>query len=213
MAEYKKNYPLPSWLYGALPFLYVFSGTFVLLKLENNLGIFSGAVLILAGLSVFRMRQAARPAVRKRKVGHDNIKTLKVATGASGSIQLIWSRGYECGNSSIDAQHQGLFEVGNDLIDAIYSRRRQTDVTALINILLQHVKAHFASEEALLATWDHPLTEEHEKAHQHLLERAVRLRDKSIKGELSFPDVLSFFVKDLVLKHILEDDKKFFHQV
>jgi len=213
MVEYKQNYPLPGWLYGALPFIYVFIGAYVLLKLDNNLGIFSGAVLILTGLFVFKMRQAARPAARKREVGNDNIKTLKVATGASGSIQLVWRKAYECGNSGIDAQHQGLFEAGNDLIDAIYSRRLQSDVTAMIDILLAHVEAHFTSEETLLATWDHPLTEEHKQAHQHLLERAVRLRDKSIKGELSFPDVLSFFVKDLVLKHILEDDKKFFHQV
>ena len=213
MVEYKQNYPLPGWLYGALPFIYVFIGAYVLLKLDNNLGIFSGAVLILTGLFVFKMRQAARPAARKREVGNDNIKTLKVATGASGSIQLVWRKAYECGNSGIDAQHQGLFEAGNDLIDAIYSRRLQSDVTAMIDILLAHVEAHFTSEETLLATWDHPLTEEHKQAHQHLLKKAVKMRDKSIKGELSFPDVLSFFVKDLLLKHILEDDKKFFHQV
>ncbi|MDH3378610.1 MAG: hemerythrin family protein [Gammaproteobacteria bacterium] len=213
MAEYKQNYPLPDWLYGALPFIYVFIGTFVLLKIENNLGMFSGAMLVMTGLFVFKMRQAARPAVRDRKVGNDNVKTLEVATGASGSIQLVWRRAYECGNSGIDAQHKGLFEVGNDLIEAIYSRRLQSDVTALIDVLLAHVEAHFASEETLLATWDHPLTEEHKQAHQHLLKKAVKMRDKSIKGELSFPDVLSFFVKDLVLKHILEDDKKFFHQV
>ncbi|MDH3466145.1 MAG: hemerythrin family protein [Gammaproteobacteria bacterium] len=213
MTEYKQNHPLPGWLYGALPFIYVFLGAFVILKLEDNLGIFSGAVLILTGLFVFKMRRAAWPAVSHREVGHDNIKTLKVATGASGSMQLVWRKAYECGNSSIDEQHRGLFEAGNFLIDAIHNHRRQSDVTALIDILLAHVEAHFTSEETLLATWEHPLTEEHKQAHQHLLERAVGLRDKSIKGELSFADVLSFFVKDLVLKHILEDDKKFFHQV
>jgi hemerythrin len=57
------------------------------------------------------------------------------------------------------------------------------------------------------------LREEHKQVYQHLLEKAAKLREKSIKGRLSFEDVLSVFVNDLVRKHILEDDKKIFYQV
>lgn len=206
-------YSLPNWLYNALPYAYFVIGVVVMLDLANAWAIFSGTIWILTGVLVFAMRRAQRQAVPDGKVGDDNIKTLKVATGASGSVQLIWSRAYECGNSGVDAQHQKLFRTANALVDAIHTGRSQSDVTALIDKLLKRVKAHFSSEEALLATWDHPLTEEHKQVHQQLLEKAVELREKSIKGGLSFQDVFSFFVNDLVLKHMLEDDKKFSYQV
>ena len=210
---YSPTFSLPNWLYQALPYIYLSIGVIVIFDLQNTWAIFSGAVWILTGALVFTMRRAPRRAVRDRKVGDDNIKTLKVVTGPSGSMQLMWSSAYESGNSVIDAQHRELFETGNALIEAMHSGRHEADVTALIDILLKRIKDHFATEEELLAGWDHPLTEEHKQIHQHLLERAVNLRESSIKGKLSFADVLSLFVNDFVLKHMLESDKKFFHQV
>ena len=181
--------------------------------LNNNWGIFSGVVLVAAGALVSIMR------IKYRKFGHGggassvDKRMLEIETLESGSVQLVWSKKYECGNSGIDAQHKGLFEIGNNLLDAIHDDKEKGVLLTLTDRLLDHVKSHFSSEEALMESWGHPLTEEHRVSHQYLLDKAQDLREKLDNGSLLYHDVFTFFINDLVLRHIVEEDRKFFFQL
>lgn len=208
-----KSYRYPDWLYNAFPYLYIASGILVIFALGNIWGIFSGAVLLSAGASVFYMRITHRKDLDEKGINNWDNDILEIETLDSGAAQLIWSKQYESGNSSIDAQHRKLFELGNTLLGAIHREDQYSLLNVLVDRLLGEVETHFSSEEALLSAWGHPLTEEHKKAHQKLLKKAFVLRDNLEIGRLSYEEMFAFFVNDLVLQHIIQEDKKFFYQI
>ena len=213
MNEATVKYLLPGWLYEALPYVYLASGILVMFYLDNIWGMFSGVVLVLVGAAVSIMRIFYRRGQNGEGTSEGDNKTMEIETLESGSLQLVWNKKYESGNSGIDMQHKGLFEICNKLLDAIHEKEGRGVLMSLTDNLLDHVKSHFSSEEALMESWGHPLTEEHKVAHHALLEKALGLREKLENGNLMYHDVFSFFVNDLVLKHIVEEDRKFFFQV
>ena len=207
------NHRLPGWLYEALPYVYLMTGILVMFVLDNIWGMFSGAVLVLAGALVSIMRINYRKSGNDREFSSRDSNSLEIETLESGSVQLVWNKKYECGNSSIDAQHKGLFELGNKMLDAIHHNKGQAVLLDYADRLLDRVESHFSSEEELLEAWGHPLTHEHREAHRYLLEKASDLREKSEHGKLLYHDMFAFIINDLVLRHIIEEDSKFFFQI
>lgn len=213
MNKATKKHRLPGWLYEALPYVYLAAGVFVMFFLNNNWGIFSGIVLVLAGATVSIMRLTYRKGGNGKGISDEDNQILEVETIESGSTQLVWNKKYESGNASIDDQHRELFEIANNLLDAMHDGKGKGVLMELTDSLLNHTKFHFSSEEALLDAWGHPQTESHKKYHQRLLEKALDLREKLEQGSLMYHDVFTFFVNDLVLQHIVEEDMKFRHQI
>lgn len=60
------NFHKPDWLYEALPYVYILAGTATILNLGNTLSLFSGGLLISAGLFIWWMRRTARQDQRRR---------------------------------------------------------------------------------------------------------------------------------------------------
>ncbi len=96
---------------------------------------------------------AAKNGGRNRVVvDPDGSSDVWAATGAATSLRLVWQEGLESGEPTIDAEHRELMRLGNVLIDA--SLVPAAPVEALLpalDALLDHVRHHFAAEEAILA--------------------------------------------------------------
>jgi hypothetical protein len=56
----------PEWLYEALPYLYVLAGVVTITNLGNTLSLFSGGLLISAGVFIWWMRRSARQNQRRK---------------------------------------------------------------------------------------------------------------------------------------------------
>ena len=206
----KDNWEIPCWLYKALPHIYLVTGVIVTLYFQNNWGLFSGLVWFSVGVLVLGMRFTYRkdhPAKRKPR------DTSLPKQTEPGGLELVWSKSYECGNSEIDEQHQQLFRTGNALLAAYHGKLSHKDVGNVLDRLIADLEVHFQSEEELLATWDHPVTEKHKQVHKSLLEKAYEYRRGFQDGNLVLKTILVFFIHDLVYAHIVKHDKKFFHQV
>lgn len=54
----------PAWLYELLPLIYIIAGALVGIAIEGWLAVLSGALLILMGLQIFRLRGRYRKALR-----------------------------------------------------------------------------------------------------------------------------------------------------
>ena len=88
-------------------------------------------------------------------------------------VSLQWQRDWECGNTSIDKQHQDILELANDFINiAIISENNAYHLKRL-DILIKHVISHFRSEEQLLRTINYPDLTAHEKSHQDLVDKVL----------------------------------------
>ncbi len=202
-----------NWLWESLPYIYFAVGCFVIVVLQNGWAIFSGCAWIIAGVMALGVRAERRKAARGGGAGVANGSAVQLRGLDSGSLEVSWSDAYQSGNRDIDAQHRSLFDTGNALLDAINRGRAQTEVETLLGRLIEEVRAHFAFEENLLDKWGHPAAKGHKVVHQRLLAKAQEMRDRSRLGLLTLSDFIGFFVNDLLLQHIVKEDRKFFHQV
>ena len=192
-------------LHSPLPYMLIILGILASLVIQNSLAIGSGVLAISAGAALLLGRRFADKPRRSRPVAAQR--------RSCGGANLVWNKKLECGNSGIDEQHKKLITIGNQLLDAIENKRTRAHLNSLIDKLIAEVKAHFRSEETLLAAWNHPITAEHKSAHEDLLKKAAELRRASQRGKLSQKIVARFLVEELVHKHIALGDRVFFHEI
>ncbi len=69
-----------------------------------------------------------------------------------------WSDEYSVGIRMIDYDHRGLFEVLNDLQDAVEHRHGEAEIGHTITYLVHYVQAHFEREERLMREYGRPLS-------------------------------------------------------
>lgn len=124
-------------------------------------------------------------------------------------VEISWNKSFECGHRTIDAQHRRLFGIRNELIDAVLTKKPKYDVESLLHELVDHVEHHFSEEEAVLAETGYPISNEHGKIHRTLLAKAKNLRDRHRTGEIIISEIVSFVTDDVIINHIIQEDRKF----
>lgn len=161
-----------------------------------------------ADAALYRAKQAGRNRVQlaPEAIALDSISE----QGPAHFVRLVWHPAYECGNRVIDGQHQALFEHANKLITAILSGRSKEDLTALIDALIAAVVEHFKDEEAILHAANFPGAVEHAGIHRKLTHRAGELAGRFHDGTLAVGEVFQFLAHDVVARHMLQEDRKFF---
>ena len=129
-------------------------------------------------------------------------------------MRMVWHRSYRCGNETIDREHRELFDRANTLIQAMMAADNQTDrsdrVSAALDELIRCITHHFVSEEEVLARHHYPSLDDHRLQHRALVERALELRLKAEQGELTLGELVAFLSQEIVVKHMLKEDRKFF---
>ena len=126
-------------------------------------------------------------------------------------MRLVWHDAYLCGEPSLDQEHREIFDRANELIHAVVSGDDQVvDLYDALDELVASSEAHFANEERILARCRYPDLEEHVLEHQNLMARAQVLRRKAIAGELTLGALVTFIVQDVVVKHMLTEDRRYY---
>ncbi len=126
------------------------------------------------------------------------------------TLGLAWKTEWESGNSSIDAQHQSLFVVGNNLLQLDYDSAENEIIVAELKQMLRDIKNHFAYEEDVLLNCRYVDLFQHKKHHQDLLNKANHLFDAFLQGEVKASAFFSYILDDMILGHLSHEDTKFF---
>ena len=129
---------------------------------------------------------------------------------AANFVQLVWRSAYECGNETIDGGHRQLFSNANDLLAAILSARSADEVNALVDRLLADVRQHFAEEEAIFVAAGFPGAAAHVAMHRQLIAQSISMGESYRAGKQGLGEVFQFLAHDVVTKHLLGADRKFF---
>ena len=125
-------------------------------------------------------------------------------------VQLVWREGFLSGNALIDTQHQGLFKISNDLLDAVLSGRPTDEISMIVSQLLADVVQHFKDEESILAGLAYPKLAEHATIHAKLVAKALELAEAFKAGTLSVGSLFQFLAYDVVNRHMLGADREYF---
>jgi diguanylate cyclase (GGDEF)-like protein/hemerythrin-like metal-binding protein len=150
-----------------------------------------------------RNRVEADPARRAGPSASEHVE--------STFLKLVWSATYRCGNARIDAQHERLFRLANELLDALLSGRPLDEISGFVAGLLAEVIQHFHDEEAILAEKGFPGLADHAGKHAELVAKALELEQAFQAGTLSIGDLFQFLAHDVVALHMLKADREFFH--
>ena len=79
-----------------------------------------------------------------------------------------------------------------------------------LDIVLNHIVAHFDTEEQILKDIGFPDYETHAAIHKNLVEQALQLKESYQKGQLKSSAFFSFIVDEIIIGHMIEKDRKFF---
>jgi hemerythrin-like metal-binding protein len=121
---------------------------------------------------------------------------------------VCWSGRFSVGIATIDDQHHGLFDLLNDLQDAVNDHRDREVVKSLLGKLIEDTQAHFAAEEALMEQTKYNGKALHTLKHQHLIEQLDVFVARYNRGfELNEHSLA--FIRDWFTPHILEADANF----
>ncbi len=125
---------------------------------------------------------------------------------------LVWSMDWNVGESTVDAQHQGILTLIN-VISAARDRPisrldREIFVHQVISELVAYAEAHFRYEEALMARIGFPDLGPHKGIHLHFRQQVIDLAAK-VGGEPDGLSDLQAFLSGWLRTHILEQDHRY----
>ncbi len=129
--------------------------------------------------------------------------------GNENLVQLVWKDSYCCGNRLIDSQHQSLFQIANELFEAVLSGSTTTEISSIISSLLEAVSQHFRDEEAILESVAFPGIELHKTEHATLLAKGLDLSHLFEASTLSVGALFQFLAHDVVMVHMLGADREY----
>ena len=121
--------------------------------------------------------------------------------------EFVWNAKYSIGNDQIDAEHQRLIALANDVAAFAANGEKLARIKEAIVALYDYVKTHFRHEEEYMLELGYPQYEEHKKLHEGIIAEMNAIMKHS--GNL---DVLVYKFKRLmnawVLEHILTEDSR-----
>ena len=120
-----------------------------------------------------------------------------------------WSDVLSVGIEEIDAQHQVLVGLVNEMHEAIRLHHASEVVHGILNKLAEYTRIHFAVEESLMRILDYPDYEGHKAQHEELIRSVIDLQEKVTSGKASVGFELMHFLKVWLTKHIIESDKEY----
>ncbi len=122
---------------------------------------------------------------------------------------MTWEQKFSVNIKEIDGQHQKLFELINNLHDAMKTGRGKDALGGVLSELVDYTVYHFSTEEKLFQKYGYSEYSQHKKAHDTLTKQVLELNDKLKRGDVIITIEVMNFLKDWLNSHILSTDKKY----
>ncbi len=122
---------------------------------------------------------------------------------------FTWNDSFSVKVALCDQQHKKLFEIINQLADAMRTGQGKQAVVKTAGELLQYTHTHFQEEEALLEGAHYPQLAAHREQHRKFVSDVEALaRQIREEGGASSIQVLNL-LRDWLINHILKTDKAY----
>lgn len=124
-------------------------------------------------------------------------------------MSLTWRETYSVGIEEIDQQHHKLFDIYNELYNALKLDTDKQSLTQRLDELFEYTIYHFKSEEELLKEYSYPDLEEHIKEHNYF-RRHIREFQKMNRANILLINMrLTDFLKEWIFNHVLISDREY----
>lgn len=122
---------------------------------------------------------------------------------------IQWKDRYNINFREIDAQHHGLLDLLNELIDLLDGRPNPDQVTSIFSNLCQYALTHFSTEERYMLAAKYPKLAQHRKEHEVFVARVLELSQTFDPGDPKVVEETLGFVKNWYLDHIIKSDQDY----
>ena len=122
---------------------------------------------------------------------------------------LEWRDELSVGIGEMDRQHMRLVELLNRLYEAMEKGKGDAVKKDVLTALVTYTKVHFAAEERLLQERGYPDLAAHQRKHNELTSKVAELNERVGAGRMVPSVSLGAFLKDWLVRHILQEDMKY----
>lgn len=119
--------------------------------------------------------------------------------------KFVWTEQLNTGIEVIDQQHRRIVEYINQLEDARASGYPRTEISFIINELVDYTISHFAFEESMQEEAGYPFLKAHKKVHDLFAQRVAEYQTRFNRGE-DVAKALSSLLVTWLFNHIKRDD-------
>ena len=121
---------------------------------------------------------------------------------------MEWRDDYSVGITSIDEQHQKLCIMISKLEKSVKPNDACQVMGEVLKDLVEYVKFHFQDEEKVMSRIGYPELKQQKDKHKELVGQVVNILLDLKNGITIERNELYFFLKNWLVHHILEEDKK-----
>lgn len=122
---------------------------------------------------------------------------------------FTWNDSYSVKVTKCDQQHKKLFEIINELADAMRMGQGQEKVAKTVGELLDYTKTHFREEEELMKKANYPQLAPHKELHRKFEADVDALRKQSAEGRSTNSIQVLNLLRDWLVTHIQKTDKQY----
>ena len=122
---------------------------------------------------------------------------------------IQWNSSFSVQNDAMDSQHQRLFELLDQLHEAMSQGKGKEILPKIFDELIQYTKQHFAAEEALLQKHNYPGFIVHKHQHDDLILQVTTLQKQLLAGDFTVSMQTRDFLKQWLIEHIKGSDQKY----
>ena len=122
---------------------------------------------------------------------------------------LTWDNSYSVGVKAIDEQHKKLFNLINDLFDAMKSGNGRGVIQGIIKEMANYTVYHFGYEENLFNKFGYPETSAHIKEHQDFINTVSKFKKEFAEGSVLLSMEVMNFLEKWLQRHIKGTDQHY----
>jgi len=122
---------------------------------------------------------------------------------------FAWNESYSVRVRPMDEQHKKLFDIINELAEAMKKGKGDGVVRDTVEQLAVYTRTHFLQEEALMRKAAYPGLAAHQEQHRKLMADVEQYKRALEEGHSASPVTLLNFVRQWLVHHIRESDKAY----
>ncbi len=122
---------------------------------------------------------------------------------------LSWKNSYSVNVRQFDDQHKVLFDLLNELYEAMQQGKGRERVRDVISNLVRYTREHFSAEENAMRNAGYPEYPHHKQEHDAFTSKVLAFEADFEAGNVLLSVDLMNFLRDWLTGHILKSDKRY----
>ncbi len=122
---------------------------------------------------------------------------------------FVWKDAFNINIEELDRQHKLFFEYINLMFEAVGRYDKEDLLMQTFANLAMYAERHFRDEESMMGKTGYPGLESQKSEHISFLSRLEELKNGHLSDNPAIPESTLAFMRDWLLEHILQQDKKF----